>query len=76
MHAQQHSFEVSLYLADERGDHTYLTEHRLLTRPDADTVRALLDEARRDFAVVYGGEVRAEDLGVRVTYRDGEDEDC
>ncbi len=61
-------FEVYLFLADERGDCTYATEHRFLERPDVETVKVLFDEAKREFAIVYGDEVTPEDFSVRVTY--------
>ena len=48
-------FELYIYLADERGDLAYATEHRFLERPDVETVKALLDEAREHYSVMYDG---------------------
>ena len=62
-------FELYIYLADERGDFAYSTEHRFLERPDVETVKALLDEAREHFSVVYEDMVSAGDVMVRLGYR-------
>ena len=67
-------YEVFLYLADERGDCTHATEHRFLERPDVETVKVLFDEAKREFAVVYGDDVTPEDFHVRVTYVEDDDD--
>ncbi len=69
-------FEVFVYLADERGERTYVTEHRFLERPEVETVKCLFDEARRHFWLLYEGDARAEDSEVRVTYSKGENGGC
>ena len=63
-------FKVFLYLADERGDCTYSTEHRFLERPDVATIRCLFDEAKQHYGVVYGQDAIPEDFAVRVAYLD------
>ena len=63
-------FELYIYLADERGEFAYSTEHRFLERPDVDTVKALLDEARDHYRIVYDDRVEPEDVSVRLEYRD------
>ena len=69
-------FEVFFYLADERGERTYVTEHHFLERPDVETVKCLFDEARHHFSVLYEGDATPEDFEVRVTYSDNEDSGC
>ena len=59
--------EVFVRLADERGDRTYSTEHRLPSRPDALTVRHLLDEAVEHFRLLHDEREPAA-IGVHVAY--------
>ena len=61
-------FELYIYLADERGDFAYSTEHRFLERPDVGTVKALLDEAREHYRIVYDGDAQPEDFSVQIEY--------
>ena len=63
-------FELYIYLADERGELAYSTEHRFLERPDVETVKALLDEARQHYSVMYDGLPEPEDVMVRIGFRD------
>jgi hypothetical protein len=69
-------YAVFLYLADERGERTYVNEHRFLERPDVETVKCLFEEAKRHFWLLYEGDARPEDLEVRVTYSEGENGGC
>ena len=69
-------FELYIYLADERGELAYSTEHRFLERPDVETVKALLDEARQHYSVMYDGLPEPEDVMVRIGYRDEPRERC
>lgn len=47
-------YEVFLRISDSSEDqHLYLVEHWFVDRPGAETVRALLDEAKRDYGVLY-----------------------
>jgi hypothetical protein len=69
---QQHaSLEVYIFIADEEGDAWFKTNHRFAQRPAIDTVKALLDEARSHFAVLYP-EVEPVDFSVEIAYLDGE----
>ena len=63
-------FELYIYLADERGELAYSTEHRFLERPDVETVKALLEEAREHYSVMYDGLPEPEDVMVRIGFRD------
>jgi hypothetical protein len=60
-------FEVYVYLADRVEDDTcrYTIEHWFTERPDIETVAALLDEARRDFARLYP-DVTVENASINV----------
>ncbi len=58
-------YEVFLRVADESDDCVYLVEHWFVDRPGINTISALFDEARRDFAVLYH-DVDAEDFSVEV----------
>jgi len=49
-------YEVYLYVADaaEGEDlHRYTIEHWFTDRPEIETIAALFDEAKRDFAALY-----------------------
>ena len=61
-----HKYEVYYWLADEAGELTYAVEHRFLERPDVETVKALFDEAKQHFSIVYDDESTPEDFMVRV----------
>ena len=61
------TYEVYLYLADERGGCSYAIEHRFPERPDVETVRCLLEEARDHFRVLYDEFPSPEDVTVAVT---------
>ena len=58
-------YEVVLRVADADEVSLYLTEHWFTDRPDIETVTALFDEAKREFAELYP-EVEAEDFAVEV----------
>jgi hypothetical protein len=60
------TYEVFLRISDSSDDqHLYLVEHWFSQRPGVETVRALLDEAKRDFAVLYS-DVEADDFSVEI----------
>lgn len=60
------NYEVYLRISDGEDDqHLYLVEHWFQDRPGVETVKALLDEARRDFATLYP-EVDADDFSVEI----------
>jgi hypothetical protein len=59
-------YEVFLRVSDSNDDNcVYLTEHWFVERPGIETVAALFDEAKREFAVLYP-EVESEDFSVEV----------
>jgi hypothetical protein len=60
-------YEVYLYVADENDDACFKTNHRFVERPDIETVRALFDEAKRDFTELYPL-VEATEFSVEVEY--------
>lgn len=61
-----HTYEVTLYLAGEAGGCHYAVEHRFHERPDVETVRCLLDEAREHYRVIFDGEPDDDDITVNV----------
>jgi hypothetical protein len=65
------SIEVYIFVGDEDGDAWFKTNHRFAERPAIDTVKALLDEARTHFAVLYP-EIEATDFSVELAYLDDE----
>ena len=69
-----HKYEGYYWLADEAGEFTYAVEHRFLERPDVETVKALFEEAKDHFAVVYDDESAPEDFIVRVTCLEADSE--
>jgi hypothetical protein len=59
-------YEVFLKVSGPDDDrHLYMAEHWFADRPGVDTVKALLEEAKSDFAVLYP-EVEADDFSVEV----------
>ena len=61
-------FEVYVYVSDAAGDddlHRYTIEHWFRDKPDIETVAALLEEARRDFSMLYP-DVDGENFDVEV----------
>jgi len=68
---QAPSIEVYIFVADEEGDAWFKTNHRFAERPAVDTVKALLDEARSHFSVLYP-EVEPADFSVEIAYLDDE----
>ena len=57
-----------VYVSDTAGDddlHRYTVEHWFRDKPGIETVAALLEEAKRDFTVLYP-EVEAENFDVEV----------
>jgi hypothetical protein len=58
-------YEVLLRVADADEASLYLTEHWFTDRPGIETVNALFDEAKREFAALYP-DVDAEDFSVEV----------
>jgi hypothetical protein len=49
-------FEIYIYVADAReGEdlYRYTIEHWFTDRPDIETIAALLEEAKRDFSILY-----------------------
>jgi hypothetical protein len=66
--AELDRFEVYIYVADAKdGDdlHRYVIEHWFRDLPGIETVAALLDEAKRNFATLYPG-VETEDHDVEL----------
>lgn len=60
------NYEVYLRVSDGGQDpHLYMTEHWFPDRPAVETVKALLDEAVRDYDVLFPA-VDAEDFSVEV----------
>jgi hypothetical protein len=68
---QDPSIEVYIFVGDDEGDAWFKTNHRFVERPAVDTVKALLDEARSHFAVLYPG-VEPTDFSVEIQYLDDE----
>jgi hypothetical protein len=58
-------YEVFLRVADEDDERVYLIEHWFADRPETETVAALFEEAKRDFAVLYP-DADAEDFSVEL----------
>jgi hypothetical protein len=59
-------YEVFLRVSDSEDDqHLYLVEHWFADRPDVETVKALFDEAKRDFSVLYPS-VDGDDFSVEI----------
>jgi hypothetical protein len=59
-------YEVFLRVTDGGDDqHLYLVEHWFHDRPGVETVKALFDEAKRDFAVLYP-DAEADDYSVEI----------
>jgi hypothetical protein len=61
-------FEVYLYVADAREGEDlfrYTIEHWFTDRPEIETIAALFEEAKRDFAVLYPS-AEAENFDVEV----------
>jgi hypothetical protein len=58
-------YEVYLRVADDDEECVYLVEHWFIDRPAIETIAALFEEAKRDFAVVYP-DVQADDFSVEV----------
>jgi hypothetical protein len=59
-------YEVFLRVSDSSDDqHLYLVEHWFADRPGVETIKALLDEARRDYAVLYP-DAHADDYSVEI----------
>ncbi len=61
-------FEVYVYVADAReGEdlHRYTVEHCFSDKPGIETVAALLEEAKRDFSILYP-DVEAENFDVEI----------
>ena len=59
-------YEVFLRVSDSTDDqHLYLVEHWFAERPGVETVKALLDEAKRDYALLYP-HVEADDYSVEI----------
>ena len=60
------NYEVFLRISDGGEDqHLYMVEHWFPDRPGVDTVKALLDEAVRDHAVLYPAS-DADDFSVEI----------
>ena len=63
---ERDNFEVFLRISDGGDDqHLYMVEHWFADRPAVETVKALLDEAMRDHAVLYPA-VEADDYSVEI----------
>jgi hypothetical protein len=67
MFEQAPRYEVYVYVSDEGDDACFKTNHRFVERPDIETVRALFEEAKRDFAVLFPS-VEATEFSVEVEY--------
>ncbi|HKP89063.1 MAG TPA: hypothetical protein VJT75_03730 [Thermoleophilaceae bacterium] len=61
-----HTYEVTLYLTGETGGCRYAVEHRFHQRPDVETVRLLLDEAREHYRVLFDIDPTDDDITVNV----------
>ena len=60
-------YEVFLRVADSEDDNSlYMIEHWFAERPEIETIAALFDEAKRDFATLYP-DVEPEHLSVQVS---------
>jgi hypothetical protein len=58
-------YELFLRVADDEDECVYLNEEWFADRPAVETIAALFDEAKRDFAALYPG-VEAGDFSVEV----------
>lgn len=59
-------YEVFLRVSESSDDRRlYVVEHWFVDRPGAETVKALLDEARRDYSMMYP-EAEPDDFSVEV----------
>lgn len=61
-------FEVHIFVADDLEDqdrHRYITEHWFADRPEIETLEALLDGAKRTYALLYPG-VDAENFSLEL----------
>jgi hypothetical protein len=61
-------FEVSIYIADaheDEDDFRYTVEHGFTDRPGIETIKALFEEAKHEFAILYPG-VEAESFSIYV----------
>lgn len=64
--SDEERYELFLRVADDSDDaHLYLVEEWFVDRPTVETIRALLDEAKRDFAALYAP-IEAGDFSVEV----------
>lgn len=64
--SEEARYELFLRLADDDDDgHLYLVEEWFVDRPTVETISALLDEAKRAFAALYGP-VDAGDFSVEI----------
>lgn len=61
-----HTYEVTLYLTGDAGDRRYSVEHRFHERPDVETVRCLLDEAREHYSLLFDDETAPDEVSVDV----------
>ncbi len=58
-------YELFLRVADDEDESVYLNEEWFENRPAVETIAALFEEAKRDFAALYPG-VEAGDFSVEV----------
>lgn len=65
-------FELSIWLSGDTG--TWTDNHRFPGRPDVETIKLLMQNARETYEVLYGGE--ANNHALTLDYMEAEDSEA